>query len=419
MLLQRMIAMTALLGILWQFPFVSVSSGDLSSIMGNIMEKPLNVEQAQQKLMNAHINFSFKLFTEISNERSAENLLLSPSSVAIALSLLYNGASGETQTQMGQLLGFDDMALEEVNLASQALQNALQSSDDIVQVNLANSLWVKQDVSFRHQFLKNNRQYFNAEITNLDFENPESVKIINRWVAQKTQGKIDKIIDSIEPQHILFLINAIYFKGEWQTQFDEELTNIEEFFLMDGSTQEHPLMMRSGDFLYQETDQFQAVSLPYGEGGWRFDVYLPKEDDTLPALLEQLNQDNWIQWVKDFQSRKGLLKLPRFQSEYEIGLETTLQALGMKDAFVENKADFSQMTSYPVVIDQVQHKTFIEVNEEGTEAAAVTSIGVGVTSAMPQQPIFEMIVNRPFFYAIRHEETGTILFMGTVVNPSE
>jgi serpin B len=419
MFLRRMIAVTALLGILWQFPFVTVKGFNLSPIIENMMQRPKNKEKLQQKLINAHNHFSFNLFSQISQNKPSENLFVSPSSVAIALSLLYNGAEGQTQAQMSQLLGFDNMTLEEVNLASQTLQQSLQESDPTVQINIANSLWVKQDVSFRHQFLKNNRQYFKAEITNLDFNNPQSVGIINRWVSQKTQGKIDKIIDSIDPQNILFLINAIYFKGEWQYQFDKNLTRSETFFLGNGSTKQHPLMTKNGNFFYQETNDFQAVSLPYGEGDWRFDVYLPKENKNLKDFLEKLNQKNWTQWVNNFQNRKGLLKLPRFQSEYDIDLETTLSSLGMRDAFSASQANFSRMTSYAVVIDQVKHKTFIEVNEEGTEAAAVTSTGVRATSAMPQDPAFQMVVNRPFFYVIRHQQTGTILFMGTIVHPSE
>lgn len=414
---RRMIAVTVLLGILWQLPFVAAKGFNLSPIVENMAQGSPNKNKSLQKLTNAHNRFGFKLFSQILQETDSENLFVSPSSVAIALSLLYNGADGETQTQMNQLLGFDNMTLEEVNLASKMLQRSLQRTDSMVQMNIANSLWVKQDVSFRHQFLKNNRQYFKAEITNLDFSNNQSVGIINRWVSQKTDGKINQIIDSIDKENILFLINAVYFKGTWQYEFDETLTSSEDFFLTDGSTKKRDLMMRKGDFLYQETEDFQGVSLPYGDGGWRFDVYLPKDNKTLQEFLAQLTPENWKQWVNNFQSREGSLKLPRFQSEYEIDLETHLQALGMQDGFSASKANFSQMTSYSVVIDQVKHKTFIEVNEEGTEAAAATSIGISLTSVMQPDQGFQMVVNRPFFYAIRHQETGTILFMGTMVNP--
>ena len=418
MLLRRMITWTVLLGILWHFPFASVKGLDLSLIVENIAQSQRKKDKSFEKLINAHNQFSFKLFSQIAKDRTSENLFVSPSSVAIALSLLYNGAEGQTQAQISQLLGFDNMTLEEVNLASQTLQQSLQDSAQTVQMNVANSLWVKQDVSFRHQFLKNNRQYFSAEITNLDFNNPRSVGIINRWVSNKTQEKIEEIIDSIDPKNILFLINAIYFKGEWKYKFDNNLTTLEDFFLPNGSIKKHKLMMRNGRFLYQETDIFQAVSLNYDGEDWRFDLYLPKDNKSLKDFLEELSQDNWHQWIRDFRSRKGLLRFPRFQSEYEMNLETSLQALGMRDAFSASQANFSKMTSYSVVVDQIKQKTFIDVNEKGTEAAAVTSIDIRTTAAIPPDQTFQMIVNRPFFYAIRHKKTGTILFMGTIVNPS-
>lgn len=419
MLCRQMFTLTLLLGILFPISVFKAQASNFSENSGLIAQKTSQNNAMQSELVNAQTQFSFKLFSQVSKDRLSQNLLISPSSVAIALSLLYNGADGKTQQEMSQLLGFQNMTLEEVNLASQGLNQALESNNNGVQLNIANSLWVKQDVAFRHSFLRNNRQYFDAEITNLNFSNPQSVGIINRWVSQQTKGKITEIIDRIDPQSILFLINAIYFKGDWQEQFDKNLTRSEDFKLGNGKSKKHPFMAKTGDFLYQETDSLQAVSLPYGNGDWRFDVYLPKENRNLKKMLSQLNQNNWNNWIKNFQKREGNLKLPRFKTAYEIDLDQSLKVLGMASAFNASQANFSQMTSNSVMVDSVKHKTFIDVNEEGTEAAAVTSIGIRATSAMPTNPPFQMIVNRPFFYTIRNEKTGTILFMGTMINPSD
>jgi serpin B len=414
-----MFTLALLLGILFPIPIFKVQASSLPQNPELIAQKTSQNNPMQSKLVNAQTQFSFKLFSQVSKDRLSQNLLISPSSVAIALSLLYNGADGKTKQEMSQLLGFQNMTLEEVNLASQGLTKALESNNNGVQLSIANSLWVKQEMAFRHSFLRNNREYFDAKITNLDFRNPQAVGIINRWVSQQTRGKITEIIDRIDPQSILFLINAIYFKGDWQEQFDKNLTRSEDFNLGNGKSKKHPLMAKTGDFLYQETDTFQAVSLPYGNQDWRFDVYLPKENRNLKAMLSQLNQNNWTTWVKNFRRREGLLKLPRFKTAYEIDLDQSLKVLGMASAFNASQANFSQMTSHSVLVDSVKHKTFIDVNEEGTEASAVTSIGIRTTSAMPTNPPFQMIVNRSFFYTIRNEKTGTILFMGTMINPSD
>ncbi len=374
-------------------------------------------DSPDNRLKQAYTRFGLNLFTAMTKDKIAENILISPPSVAIALSLLYNGASGQTQQEMSQVLALQGMTLTQINQANQRFQKSLDRSDQGVNIHSANSLWVRQGVALRHSFLRNNRNYYQAEVTNLNFNNPQAVGIINRWVSQQTQRKITEIIDKISPNDILFLINAIYFKGVWQSPFNADLTESDTFYLSNGKTEKHLFMIKQGDFLYQETTYFQAVSLPYGDTDWRFDLFLPKENSNLKNIIIQLNETNWNQWLKRFKKKEGFLKVPRFQSEFVTDLTPTLKALGMKTAFIANKANFSQMTSDQVVVDSIRHKTFIEVNEEGTEAAAVTSIGVRVTSALPSADPFKMIANRPFFYTIRQAKTGTILFIGIMANP--
>jgi serine protease inhibitor len=215
----------------------------------------------------------------------------------------------------------------------------------------------------------------------------------------------------------LYLINAIYFKGDWTEKFDKSQTKEYPFFSTSGQQKLQPMMSQKGDYKYLETESFQAISLPYGKNGIiSFYVFLPKKNSNLTAFYPTLNAENWDKWMTQFAKRKGSIRLPRFQMDYEVTLNDTLKALGMGEAF-SNKADFSEMGKN-FAISQVKHKTFVEVNEEGTEAAAATSVEMVLTSAFePTIKPFEMIVDRPFFACIRDNQTGSILFMGSIAEP--
>ena len=369
-----------------------------------------------EQIAIANNQFGFKLFKNIVHFNHTKNVFISPTSIAIALAMTYNGASGETQQAMASALELQELSLKDVNLSYQKLQQDWQQSDSQVQLSIANSIWAKQGIPFKHKFLKNNREYYQARITNLDFTNPRAKNIINSWVQEATQGKIERIVGNIKPEDILFLINAIYFKGNWANQFDKKLTKTESFHLSPDFSQPQRMMSQTGKYRYYENNQFQAISLPYGQSRLSMYIFLPRQNSDLATFSQQLNLDNWQQWKQQFQLTPGSITIPRFQLEYEVELKQALTALGMGIAFEANRADFAEMTSQSVLIDRIKHKTFVEVNEEGTEAASVTSIGIGITSVNPTQP-FEMIVNRPFFCAIADNLTDTILFMGSVVNP--
>ncbi|MCA1991675.1 MAG: serpin family protein [Coleofasciculus sp. S288] len=378
--------------------------------------QPPNVP-VDSKLVDANTKFGFKLFSEILKQDSDKNVFVSPTSIAIALSMTYNGASGETQQAMAKALEFQGLSLQDVNQANQVLKASLENADPDVQLSIANSLWARQGIDFKPQFMQQNRQFYGAKVTELDFAKPDAPNIINNWVKENTRGKIEQIVDQLKPDDLLFLINAIYFKGNWTEQFDKSRTTERPFYLLDGTQKQHPMMSQSGEYRYYENESFQAVSLPYGTGRLSLYVFLPRQNTTLEAFHQQLDTENWQQWINQFHMRDGSIQLPRFKFDYDIQLNNALKALGMEVAFDDAKADFSNMTSASVVIDEVKHKTFVEVNEEGTEAAAVTSTRVVPTSArMPEEP-FQMIVDRPFFCAIRDNQTGTILFMGSIVEP--
>jgi serpin B len=361
----------------------------------------------------ANTRFGFKLFAQLLEQNQGENLLISPTSVSIALSMTYNGASQTTQEAMRNTLEMQGMSLEEINQANQALLQAWMSSDPAVQMAIANSLWARTGIPFNPDFLKRTQEFYGAEVTDLDFGNPTAIDRINGWVNQQTQSKIEKIVDQINPNDILFLINAIYFKGKWTNPFNPDETIDRPFRQENGTTTQQPLMTQRGQFRYLETEQFQAVRLPYGSERWQMAIFLPKPTSDLSRFTQSLNQTNWETWMNQFSSRPGAVQLPRFKVEYGTSLVDALKAIGMEVAFDDQQADFGDMTSLPAFISDVQHKTLLEVNEEGTEAAAATSVAIAVRAALPQSP-FQMTVDRPFFCAIWDEQTGTILFMGAI-----
>ncbi|MBD2449610.1 serpin family protein [Nostoc sp. FACHB-152] len=370
------------------------------------------------KLVNANNKFGFKLFSEILKEDSSKkNIFISPSSLAIALAMTYNGASGSTQKAMAQTLELQGLSLADINSNNAALKNLLENPDANVQLNIANSLWVKQGFRLRPDFLQRNQQFYKAKVANLDFQDSSALSTINNWVNDNTNGKINKIVDTIDPNQVLFLINAIYFKGQWTDKFDKNQTAEYPFYSASGQQKKHPMMSQTGEYQYYENEQFQAVSLPYGKNGKvSFYIFLPKQNSNLKTFYQNLNAENWEKWLAKFQNRDGFIRLPRFKTDYEVTLNDALKALGMQVAF-SNQANFSGIGEN-LAISNVKHKTFVEVNEEGTEAAAATSVGITLTSAVINPlPPFRMVVNRPFFCAIRDNQTGSILFMGSILQP--
>jgi serine protease inhibitor len=370
------------------------------------------------KIAAANNQFGFDLFNQLKLQDKDKNIFFSPLSVAFALAMTYNGAAGVTKEEMERTLKLKGMSQAEINEASAALMKSLKSSDPKVELAIANSLWARQGVQFKEDFLARNRQFFGAEIATLDFGDPQAKNTINNWVSKNTQGKIPSIIEEIDSQMVMYLINAIYFKGLWSRKFDKAKTKDEPFYLSSGSQKQMAMMSQSGDYRYYRGDTFQAVSLPYGKGSTSLYLFLPDKGSSLDDLLKRFSHDTCEQWMRGFRSTPGDVKIPRFKMEYESKLNNMLTALGMQTAFSANKADFSGMRDKrDVYISEVKHKAIVEVNEEGTEAAAATSVGIRTTSMRPPQERFTFIADHPFLMIIRDEPTGTVLFMGTVVDP--
>ena len=374
----------------------------------------------EPSVVEANTKFGFNLFNEILNAEQDKNVFISPFSVSVALAMTLNGAADATEQAMTDTLQLQDNDSEAINTSYGLLLQAFKTSDPKVTLTIANSLWADQHFTFNQDFLQRNTDYFRAEVSTLDFSDPNSVNTINQWVNTNTNGKIEKILGQIDPNEVLFLINAIYFKGAWQTEFDSEKTRDNPFHLANGSQKQVPMMNREDKYPFYYTSNFAAISLPYGDGRVSMSIFLPSPDSSLDQFLENLNAENWKNWISQFREQKVGVQIPKFKIEYGTNLNDVLKALGMGTAFDRGAANFSRMLpdgatlTRNLFISRVNHKAYVEVNEEGTEAAAVTKVGIGVESSPPQ-----FIVNRPFFFAIHDNETKAVLFMGTVVDPAE
>lgn len=382
-----------------------------------IGEKVAYDEEDYQSIVPANNELGFQLLSNVEPNEDG-NLFISPLSLYMALSMVYNGADGETKEEMADVLNIT-MDSEDINKANASLMNALYTNSKDVTLDIANSIWLNEQYQFQDAFAKYIRDYFNGKIEEIDITDSESPKLINDWVKKATQGKIKEIVDSpLDPDLVAILMNAIYFKGDWTYPFDPNETENRTFHLADGSTKETPFMKKTRKWAYIENDAFQAVALPYGsDKNLSMKVILPKEDVDFIEFQQLLTSANWETWNKEFRPREGTIVLPKFQMEYEVELNEFLKDLGMKTAF-HREANFSKMIygDTPVWISKVKQKTYIDVNEEGTEAAAVTSVEMVTESAIVED-VFYMEVNRPFFIGIADDSTGTILFMGLIANP--
>ena len=383
------------------------NSNSAAAIADDIL-KPID-DPDFSSVASANTKFGFKLLHDLREQEAGPNIFISALSISIALTMTYNGAVGETERAMAEVLEIDALDLSTINNSNKALRNSLENPDPKVEISIANSIWSRQGVEFNPEFLERNRVFFGAEIASLDFNSPRAIATINEWVDTNTNGKIRKIVERIDPQTLLFLINAIYFKGNWQDKFDKSMTRPGVFHLANGSEKQVQMMRREGKYPYFRGENFEATSLPYGDGRVSMYIFLPNRDSNLNKFLGNLNTENWKGWISQLGNRRQTMMLPRFKLEYGVNLNDTLKALGMEIAFIGG-ADFSGMAPN-LLISEVKHKTFVEVNEEGTEAAAAT--GVTILESVP--PDFR--VDRPFFFAIYDAETETILFMGTVTEP--
>lgn len=361
--------------------------------------------------------FALDLYAKLGKKQG--NLFFSPYSISTALGMVYGGARGNTEKQMAEVLHFT-LAQKQFHPAFARLEarlNADQKSEDI-DLNIANALWIQKDYSILKNFLDLLKTNYQAGPRPVDFiRAPEDArKKINAWVEEATKAKIKDLIKAgvLGPMIRLVLVNAIYFKGNWSSRFEKRLTQAAPFRMESGKTVSVPMMTKTFRFAYGESDNLQLLELAYGKGDFSMIVLLPKRDEGLDELEKKMSVKNLKIWLNTLKEREVAVFLPRFKLTSEFGLGKTLAAMGMPNAF--RSADFSGIDgTKKLEISAILHKAFIDVNEEGTEAAAATSVMVGITSVRPSPPVFR--ADHPFVFLIRENRSGSILFLGRIVNP--
>ncbi|GEN88838.1 serpin family protein [Oceanobacillus sojae] len=345
------------------------------------------------------------------------NLFISPISIWTALNMTYHGAGGETKEEMAEVLGIENIDSDALLSANHDLLMNQAGDNQELELYLANAVWFREDMEIESAYQEMLETSYLAQVEPLTTEDA-----INDWVAEQTNDRIDNMIDEISPNLILFLLNAVYFQGDWTYPFDESLTEEQEFHLADGSSIETPTMVLYEEELnYSENDDVQVVSLPYEEEETiQMQIFLPNEDSSFTDFQEDFSLEKWQEWTDDMEKQTGTVFLPSFTLEYESELNDLFIDLGMEQAFDPNYANFSNMfTSIEdkgAYIDEIYHKTFIDVNEEGTEAAGATSVSIEETAAIIQDT-FQMDINRPFLFTITNTEENIILFMGSMEQP--
>ena len=366
--------------------------------------KPLDL-----RLVKADNEFAFKLLKQVAKEHPSGNTVISPISITLSLHMTYNGAAGSTREAMAKTLCLGGMTFGEINHANATLLDYVERPNSGIRLDTANSLWADKDIHFKQPFMEANKLSYRAEVATLDLRSPSAVPTVNAWVKRQTGGMIHEVVQSLDPEAILLLINATYFKGEWTYKFNKSNTDEMPFYLANGRQKRVPTMHQKGTFLYSHNDWPQIIRLPYGNGHISMYIMLP----TNGFGGQHFHLAKWDELLSEMQEVEDIdVYIPRFQIRYSEDLKQALSSLGMGIAFDPARANLSGICPPPAWIGLVQHDVMIEVNESGTEAAAVTD-----TQVFAGGHVF--MANRPFFFAIRDDKTGLILFMGWVADPTE
>jgi serine protease inhibitor len=377
--------------------------------------KKIVLNKKSAEILQADRQFAFELFKEIHAFSESDNLMISPLSTSYALGMTYNGAAGTTKDAFRQVLHFEGLTDQEVNESYQDLMAQLVILDKEVQFSITNSIWYKLGYQVLEAFISTNREYFDAAVEELDFSDPEAVDIINGWIEEKTNDKIRDMLDYVPGNAVMYLINAIYFNATWKYQFDPEETFEDDFILEGGTLHQTDFMQVEGAFNYTIQEDFTAVELPYGDSTFSMVVLLPEPEVSTASLLEAMDAESWNSWFTSSYPTNVHIQLPKFKYGFKSLLNDPLINLGMGIAFNDG-ADFSNITpGGGIYISRVIHQTFIDVQEEGTEAAAATIVEMIETSIPSGPTLFR--ADRPFLYVIKENSTGAILFMGKVGKP--
>lgn len=374
---------------------------------------PISLTKAEEAIADGANAFGFDVYHALYKD---EQMLVSPLSLSLVLSMTACGAEGRTAEQMCSTLGFGDSSTEEVAGYYKKMVSCLQTIDNKSTFEIANSIWIEKRLDVKKDFISRTDKYFSSEVRNVDFDSSSTADAINKWCSDNTHGKISKIIEKLDPGTVMALINALYFKGKWAFEFNDK-TRSEQFTTISGSKVKHDMMSATERLRYSSSEGYEMVSLPYGNGAFQMSVILPPKDIPFAKAADNMDDGRWNALNSSLTTCNVNLKIPEFKFEYSSDLGEVLKALGMTDAFSAS-ADFSGISDASLYIDSVIQKTFIEVNTKGTEAAAATIVTMKLTAAgPPQEPKnVDFIADRPFLFVISEQSTGAILFIGQKVD---
>jgi len=393
---------------------------NIDDIDTNDLPEPIkiNLRSSEVEMVESDIDFAFELFRNVFEEEASDNdnnFMISPFSLSMSLAMIRNGAGGETKAAIQRVLKLSEHSDEEINGYYHKLRESLLKTDPSTKLSIANSIWTNKNVKINNEFITVNTKFFNSAVESLDFSNNNAVDRINKWAADNTNDLIDHVLLKTDPMDLMYLLNAIYFKGKWSSQFDVKNTSRKPFYSENGSYKNVDMMHQSSDFNYTENNTFQMLQLLYGNKAFSMIILLPKENKELSDINKEL-VDNaaWMDLKSGLRKTKVDLYLPKFKTEFNMRFNNILIDMGMGVAFDSGVADFSRMSATDAFISFVDQFTYITTDEVGTEAAAVTVIGVKLTSYQPSKTVFN--ANKPFIYLIQENSTGSILFMGSVKN---
>ena len=398
--------------------------------------QPIQLTEAQRVFANDNNQFTLNFLKTVNDvDKSGKSFIFSPLSITYVLGMVNDAATGETEKELEQTLGFHEGGIKAVNEYCKKLIDGLPKVDERVKLNIANAIFLNKNYTLKSQFGQDMQTYYDAKAEALDFSSPQTLSLINSWCSDKTNGMIPTILDEVNPNMMSYLLNAIYFKADWASKFDQNNTREETFAKENGST-ELPMMHQNVLIQYLNNDIFSAVKIPYGSGLWNMMVLLPEEGKTtddvinhfatcglsgVEGLICQITEDNIATMKKNYFSPYEVdLKLPRFETDSDTdkldikdGLVGLMKKMGINLAFDSYFAEIPNMCEVPVYIAMMRQKAKIKVNEEGSEAAAVTVAGMIENSAMPMEyPKATFHANRPFVYVIQEASSGVILFVG-------
>jgi serpin B len=366
------------------------------------------------RLVAANNAFGFRLLKRIASHANNKNVFISPASVALALDMAYDGAGGSTEAAMATALGVGGMGQTTVRSQASALIAGLKSDDPKVQMQVANALWARNGVAFEPTFTQRIAKAFDAKVSNANFDDPATIAAINGWVSCATHGTIDSIIGKLNPDQVMVLLNALYFHGDWTTPFQSSNTHDDKFYTSSDTAVQMPFMSNRGTYAYAEGSNYQTISLPYGGGRYAMRIVLPKQSMGVDTVLYDMTAKTWNSWTGAMKATPVVLKMPRFTIRNDRVLTSDLSAMGMASAFKKG-ANFTGICPR-CLLSTVLHKTYLQVDEKGTTASAVTGVVVG-TTAVPANEA-EMTIDRPFLVTIQDNRTGSILFAGEITNPA-